>query len=405
MPFYQRAFLYLFRKRTKTALLFLILLLVNSMILGTVMILHAAQTTQISIEKKSKAKAVCEITQDRERSSRQDISAVKQLPHITFLNRQAESPAYLSDFLPITASDSQKPENSQIHLTAYDDLEKDGPFATQNYRLTDGTLIQPQLDSSAVIHETFATVNGISIGNQIHLENEHGKTITVTVCGLFLSGNEHQQNNTLDSLYRIENQIFIDIKSYTTLFNSDQFNQLIVYTDQPGQTEALAEELQELFGEKAEVTSSDVLYQQMKAPLEQIIRITKLMMAFTLLSGTVIVSLILCMWMRSRQREMAVLISLGESKGTIFLQTFLESVMIFLLAAIGSCCLGTLSANVLQTILSASEPTLVMTPSLQMKEIATLFAAGSLVILTAVLLSLVPVLTTNPKDILSRMEG
>ena len=52
MPFYQRAFLYLFRKRTKTALLFLILLLVNSMILGTVMILHAAQTTQISIEKK-----------------------------------------------------------------------------------------------------------------------------------------------------------------------------------------------------------------------------------------------------------------------------------------------------------------------------------------------------------------
>lgn len=405
MPFYQRAFLYLFRKRTKTALLFLILLLVNSMILGTVMILHAAQTTQISIEKKSKAKAVCEITQDRDRISSQDISAVKQLPHITFLNRQAKSPAYLSDFLPITASDSQKPENSQIHLTAYDDLEKDGPFATQNYRLTDGTLIQPQLDSSAVIHETFATVNGISIGNQIHLENEHGKTITVTVCGLFLSGNEHQQNNTLDSLYRIENQIFIDIKSYTTLFNSDQFNQLIVYTDQPGQTEALAEELQELFGEKAEVTSSDVLYQQMKAPLEQIIRITKLMMAFTLLSGTVIVSLILCMWMRSRQREMAVLISLGESKGTIFLQTFLESVMIFLLAAIGSCCLGTLSANVLQTILSASEPTLVMTPSLQMKEIATLFAAGSLVILTAVLLSLVPVLTTNPKDILSRMEG
>ena len=405
MPFYQRAFLYLFRKRTKTALLFLILLLVNSMILGTVMILHAAQTTQISIEKKSKAKAVCEITQDRDRISSQDISAVKQLPHMTFLNRQAESPAYLSDFLPITASDSQKPENSQIHLTAYDDLEKDGPFATQNYRLTDGTLIQPQLDSSAVIHETFATVNGISIGDQIHLENEHGKTITVTVCSLFLSGNEHQQNNTLDSLYRIENQIFIDIKSYTTLFNSDQFNQLIVYTDQPGQTEALAEELQELFGEKAEVTSSDVLYQQMKAPLEQIIRITKLMMAFTLLSGTVIVSLILCMWMRSRQREMAVLISLGESKGTIFLQTFLESVMIFLLAAIGSCCLGTLSANVLQTILSASEPTLVMTPSLQMKEIATLFAAGSLVILTAVLLSLVPVLTTNPKDILSRMEG
>ena len=405
MPFYQRAFLYLFRKRTKTALLFLILLLVNSMILGTVMILHAAQTTQISIEKKSKAKAVCEITQDRDRISSQDISAVKQLPHITFLNRQAESPAYLSDFLPITASDSQKPENSQIHLTAYDDLEKDGPFATQNYRLTDGTLIQPQLDSSAVIHETFATVNGISIGNQIHLENEHGKTITVTVCGLFLSGNEHQQNNTLDSLYRIENQIFIDIKSYTTLFNSDQFNQLIVYTDQPGQTEALAEELQELFGEKAEVTSSDVLYQQMKAPLEQIIRITKLMMAFTLLSGTVIVSLILCMWMRSRQRENGCTYQSRRVQGN-HLSPDLSGICHDLSPG---CHRILLSWNA-QCQCTADHPfsfgtTLVMTPSLQMKEIATLFAAGSLVILTAVLLSLVPVLTTNPKDILSRMEG
>ena len=135
MSFYHRACLYLFRKRSKTVLLFLILLLVNSMILGTVMILHAAQTTKVSMQEKSKAKAVCEITQDTYQLSSQDISAAAQLPHVTFLNRHAESPGYLSDFLPITASDSQKPENSQIHLTAYDDLEKDGPFATQNYRL------------------------------------------------------------------------------------------------------------------------------------------------------------------------------------------------------------------------------------------------------------------------------
>ena len=184
------------------------------MILGTVMILHAAQTTKVSMQEKSKAKAVCEITQDTYQLSSQDISAAAQLPHVTFLNRHAESPGYLSDFLPITASDSQKPENSQIHLTAYDDLEKDGPFATQNYRLTGGKLINPQSDSSAVINETFATINGISIGDRIRLENEHGKTISATVCGLFLSGNEHQQDNTLDSLYRIENQIFIDAKSY-----------------------------------------------------------------------------------------------------------------------------------------------------------------------------------------------
>ena len=80
MSFYHRACLYLFRKRSKTVLLFLILLLVNSMILGTVMILHAAQTTKVSMQEKSKAKAVCEITQDTYQLSSQDISAAAQLP-------------------------------------------------------------------------------------------------------------------------------------------------------------------------------------------------------------------------------------------------------------------------------------------------------------------------------------
>ena len=404
MSFYHRACLYLFRKRSKTVLLFLILLLVNSMILGTVMILHAAQTTKVSMQEKSKAKAVCEITQDTYQLSSQDISAAAQLPHVTFLNRHAESPGYLSDFLPITASDSQKPENSQIRLTAYDDLEKDGPFATQNYRLTGGKLINPQSDSSAVINETFATINGISIGDQIRLENEHGKTISATVCGLFLSGNEHQQDNTLDSLYRIENQIFIDAKSYITLFGADRFNRLIVYTDQPEQTEALAEKLQELLGEKAKVTSSDLLYQQMKAPLEQIIRITKLMMTFTLLSGTVIVSLLLCMWMRNRKVEIAVFISLGIPKLEVFLQMMTEIVCIYSLSCM-------MSAGVFRAImpflseLMGGMDGVRMNLVFSMRNVWKVWGIGVIVLILITLIVMLPCLTKKIKDTLSEMEG
>ena len=43
MPFYQRGVLYLTRKRAKSILLLMIFLFVNSMILGTNMILHAAE--------------------------------------------------------------------------------------------------------------------------------------------------------------------------------------------------------------------------------------------------------------------------------------------------------------------------------------------------------------------------
>ena len=77
---------------------------------------------------------------------------------------------------------------------------------------------------------------------------------------------------------------------------------------------------------------SDTLYQQMALPLEQITRAVKLMLALTLLAGTVIVSLLLCMWMRTRQKETAIFISVGKSKASIFLQVFMESFFVFAFA-------------------------------------------------------------------------
>ena len=54
----------------------------------------------------------------------------------------------------------------------------------------------------------------------------------------------------------------------------------------------------------------------------------KSLLALTLLAGTTVVSLLLCMWMRTRQREAAIFISIGKSKSSIFLQVFLESFLV-----------------------------------------------------------------------------
>ena len=56
MAFYQRAFLYLWRKRGKSMLLLLIFLFVNTMILSTNMILRAAEDTKADMQEKTKSK-------------------------------------------------------------------------------------------------------------------------------------------------------------------------------------------------------------------------------------------------------------------------------------------------------------------------------------------------------------
>ena len=144
----------------------------------------------------------------------------------------------------------------------------------------------------------------------------------------------------------------------------------------------------------------------MKAPLTQITRVVELMRMLTFITGTVIVSLLLCMWMRSRQKEMAVFLSMGERKFNIFLQALLEAAVLFLITMAGACTLGLLAAKALQSILLTSVTTdISLDVSLQFADIALLLGLGSAVVVIAVLVSLVPVIRANPKDILSRMEG
>ena len=405
MPFYQRSFLYLIRKRTKSILLLLIFLLVNSMILSTNMILRATERTEADMQEKTKAKVVCEVADTANMITDKEAEKIENLANVTSVNRLGQQSAYLTDLSPVTASDSTEQDNLKVSLQSFDDMEIDSPFEDQSYRLTDGGLITPETQYGAVVNAGFADANGLQLGDQLSFETESGKTVTVEVIGEYLAGNESRQEKSTLAVYRVENQIYIDNTAYLELFG-DGFYKVSAYTGQPDLLGSLSGEVQDILRDKAEVTTSDALYQQMKAPLTQITRVVELMRMLTFITGTVIVSLLLCMWMRSRQKEMAVFLSMGERKFTIFLQALLEAAVLFLIAMTGACALGLLAAKALQSILLASVTTdISLDISLQFADIALLLGIGSAVVVIAVLVSLVPVIRANPKDILSRMEG
>ena len=405
MPFYQRSFLYLIRKRTKSILLLLIFLLVNSMILSTNMILHATERTEAAMQEKTKAKVVCDAADTANMITDKEAEKIENLANVTSVNRLGQQSAYLTDLTPVTASDSTEQDNLKVSLQSFDDMETDSPFEDQSYRFTDGELITPETQYGAVINAGFADANGLQIGDQISFETENGKTVTVKVIGEYLAGNESRQNKSTLAVYRVENQIYIDNTAYLELFG-DGFYKVSAYTGQPDLLGSLAGEVQDILQDKAEVTTSDALYRQMKAPLTQITRVVELMRMLTFITGTVIVSLLLCMWMRSRQKEMAVFLSMGERKFNIFLQALLEAAVLFLITMAGACTLGLLAAKALQSILLTSVTTdISLDVSLQFADIALLLGLGSAVVVIAVLVSLVPVIRANPKDILSRMEG
>lgn len=406
MPFYQRGVLYLTRKRAKSILLLMIFLFVNSMILGTNMILHAAQSTEAAMKEKTKAKVVCEMIDAGQPVTEVDARKIGNLDAVTSINRMGQQAAYLPELLLVTGNTSTEADNQKVSLLSFDDMETDSPFADQSFRLTEGRLIGPDSQYCAVVNQGFAQANGLKVGDTFSLENEEGKKTTVEIIGEYLAGNETRQEKETPALYRQENQIYIDNTAYLELFGEKGFYKLSAYVSQPELLDSLAGEMQEIVGEKAGVTTSDTLYQQMKAPLTQITRVVSLMRLLAFGTGTAVVSLLLCMWMRSRQKEMAVFLSMGEGKSVVFWQALLESAVVFLIALLGACALGAAAAGWMQKLLLATVDTgTSLTVTLQAGDIAQLLGIGGAVVGIGVLLSLIPVLRSNPKDILLRMEG
>lgn len=407
MKFHQLAFKYLQRKKGKTILLLIVLILVNSMILGTSMILRTTNESKQTMQEKTNSKIVAEITSKDKKITANEVNQIEMLEDVPTINRIGRQEVFPANFAPVTVNTSNDEDNLKMALLSYDDLEKDSPFSEMQYRLSSGDYIKHG-KKGAVINANLANQNGLKIGDSIELSTKEETKVSVHIIGIFKSaGNaEKDQPAETTAVNRIENQIFIDNDTYKELLKKPEFDKLCVYSKRPENLDVLETSLQKIFGNDIALSTSDTLYQQMSAPLEQISKVANLMLILTLITGTVVVSLLLCMWMRTRQKEVAIFMSLGKPKSEIFLQTFLEAGSVFTLSVLGATAIGKLFSGVLQNVITGSETvTENLKVVLQVQDIGMLFLLGGAVILVALCCSILPILRANPKDILAKMEG
>ena len=405
MKFYQLAFRYLCRKKSKTFILLLVLLFINSMILGSYMILHATEDSRITMQEKMGTKAVLEVKGSDRFITENEVREIRDMDGVISVNRMADSAVYPVNFNPITNSDSEDENNWKVTLLSYDELERDSAFSDLRYRLMKGDMITESSGKGAVINFALADANGLEIGDEMEVGTETGSVINVKIIGVFVAGSERNQMDTLPAVNRIENQIFIDNESYTGLFDNAGYRKIAVYTKKPDQIDVLVQELKDFLGSRVEITTADILYRQLEVPLNRIVRVMKLMLVFTLAAGVTITSILLCMWMRSRKREIAVFISMGKKKTDILMQVFMETAAVFCLSVFGACVIGSGMAGIMKELLMEENTAVFLSVSLQAGDIATMFFAGGCIAVIAVCISLLPILRANPKDILSKMEG
>ncbi len=159
MRFYQLAFWYLCRKKSKTFILLLVLLFINSMILSSYMILHATEDSRITIQGKMGTKVVLEVKEKNQFITENEIRAIRNLDEVIYVNRLTSNAV---NFNPVTNSDSEEENNWKVTLLSYDDLERDSAFSDLRYRLMKGNMITE--DSEVLYKQGMKCYNKVITG-------------------------------------------------------------------------------------------------------------------------------------------------------------------------------------------------------------------------------------------------
>lgn len=405
MEFYIRAIRYLTRKRSKTAILFLVLFVAETMILCTVTILRASEEAKSSLQEKTKSKVIAEISDKDHLITTEDINAIFNFDGVKDINKMAKSQCYPVGFRLYTGNQDSTKENSQAQVVSYDSLSTDGPFAEGQIRLIKGDF--PEDKNEIVVNQNLAEMNQWELGDTVLLKNDAGEKINAVISGLYLSGTESKQTKSTLAVYRIENTIYGMPELALKLQRQKGFESASVYVKNPEQLTSIEQQISRKLGKKVELTKSDALYRQMEQPLKQVVRVVKLMLILTIGTAAIVITLLLCMWMRARKKETAVYISLGENKGTIFLQILLEGLLVFFMATVISVLSGNYMAEALKKLLFTENQisSVPLEIGIRVADIGWLAVAGAGILLIAVGISLIPILLANPKDTLSEMEG
>ena len=396
----QRAWSCLARNPGKTLLLALVLFAASVLYLGTTVILDAAAQAQETLAAKTQAKIICEATDAAQPLVATDVDRVAACAGVARVKRQLQATVTLENGTPVTRSDSTARANSQLSLIGLDDLAGDGPFADGNYRLLEG---QRDVGKDGVlVNAVLAAQNDWQIGDAITIEAA-GKTLQLSICGIFSAGNEEKQSANTLALGRIENQLYASAEQVATLGDAATLVRLYAVSDAPWRLDALTDELQQLFGRRAEITTAAALYEQTAAPLAQLSLVVNLLRTVAVVAAAFVTALLLTMWLRTRRREMAILLSLGAQKRTLFAQVLLEVEVVFAVSACTALAVVWLLAQLWRASL-AQQFGSALSLQLHFGMIAGFILAGGVLLAACMALVMLPILRKHPRSLLSEME-
>lgn len=285
-------------------------------------------------------------------------------------------------------------------------------FLSGALEMCDGEMLDLSFDNGIIISKEIADKHGLHVGDTIQAVNDpfsNDKTKELKIVGLFevVADKTDERNNYNEaSYYDYANNAFVSETTMKALLENYEdvgYASADFFVNDPEQLEGIIQQVQKITSinwNNFIITANDEVYERVSSSISDTgTLITTLIVVITVVSMVLII-LILSMSIRSRKKEMGILLAVGIEKPAVILQYTIETLLI----AVATFPLAYLSskqfAGMLGTLFGKTAENVIVTTQ-HFTLVATL---GTILLIVAVLISCIPAMRLKPKEILSQME-
>lgn len=287
-------------------------------------------------------------------------------------------------------------------------------FLSGRFELVEGKYITDDMSNGVIISKELADRNNLKVGDTvtgIYYPENNTPAVDMEIVGLFdIVADKDDAVNMYDdsSYYDYSNYVFCSMEAAKGLIkgwgeDGDGISEAYYYVSDAAQLDSVIKEVQGISSvnwNNYKITSNDEVYQNISSSLSDTgTLITTLIVAITVVSMVLII-LILSMSVRSRKREMGILLAVGIAKSSVILQYILETALIAVVAFPLAYLSSRQVAGTLGTLFGKTAENVVVTP----QHFALVAVIGGILLIIAVIVSCIPALRFKPKQILSQME-
>ena len=419
MSIFNRAYLYIIRKKVRSSILFFIVTLISLFLLSGSILNTTVGTISKNLYKdvnfgftiESIDKSNKEIEKDTLKKIN-EVAGVNQKNYLYAKSVNVVDKKVVQENQNITITEEMKNKSNLVMMNGITSTKNNIDFKSEVLKLEKGRHIEENDQNKILVHEKFASINNLNLGDKIKLE-QNGKTVEFEVVGIF-SGEKTNNFEGLSSDF-IENTVYTDYNSSQKLLDYSSNNKVtsVEYgVNNPAELDDIIKNVESLGINNISVSKSNKNYELVTSSVESITKLTNMIRIGSVIVGVVILSLVLMFWIRERLYEIGVLLSLGISKINLILQYGVETLMVTIfgfLSALGLefILLKYLSSNITK-VFSEDLPKIISDEltkiSINGSNIIGVIIVMITIVIISVIVALLPILKMKPKKILTQIN-